>query len=215
MESKNIKAIIFDMDGVLINSEAFYMSENRRFLAALGKTATEEDLYRVVGTPLLTTQKMFHSYLSDSYTFEEVAELSHKHWLTVKTNYKCLMNDGVVEVLSWLKKRNYKLAVASSSGIKHIQRVIEQCSLDNYFDVLLTGDMFKKSKPDPEIYLTAAKMLKAKPEQCIVIEDSVYGIEAGKRAGMKVIALKEPFGHDQSLADIKIDGLLEIIDYVK
>ena len=215
MEFKNIKAIIFDMDGVLINSEAFYMSENRKFLASLGETVSEEDLFRVVGTPLLTTHKMYYSYLSDRYTFEEVQELSREHWKTVKANYNNLINDGVVEVLDLLKNKQYKLAVASSSGLKHIERVVEQCGLESYFDVLLTGEMFKKSKPDPEIYLTAAKMLKVKPEQCVVIEDSVYGIEAGNKAGMKVIALKEPFGHDQSLADIKIDKMLQIVDYVK
>ena len=214
MESRNVKAVIFDMDGVLIDSESFYMKNNRSFLEKHGKTVTEEDLYRVVGTPVATTNKMLHSYLSDEYSLEEVVELAHQHWQTVSVDYKDIMNEGVKEVLAWLKSKDYLLAIASSSGISHINKVAKQCGIASYFDVLLTGDMFEKSKPDPEIYLTAAKMLNVDVNQCIVIEDSVYGIEAGKRAGMEVIALKEPFGHDQSLADIRVDSLLEIIDYI-
>jgi len=83
--------------------------------------------------------------------------------------------------------------------MKKIEIVLSQCVLENYFEVILSGEMFDQSKPNPDIYLTAAKKLGFNPEECLVVEDSIYGITAAKLAGMYTVALEESrFGIDQS-----------------
>ena len=118
-------------------------------------------------------------------------------------------------VVQELKKRGYKIALASSTGPKLIARIMEDTGMRPWFDLIVSGGQFKQSKPDPEIYHYTAKTLKVKEEECFVIEDSEVGIQAGKAAGMTVAALRDDrFGFDQGKADHHMDSLMEILDYL-
>jgi len=94
---------------------------------------------------------------------------------------------GVLKLLTDLKKNNFRIALASSS--KNATTVIGKLGIKSWFEVIVDGNMIKNSKPDPEIFLTAAKKLGVQPEECVVIEDAEAGVEAAKRAGMKCVGI--------------------------
>ncbi|HFM5758109.1 TPA: HAD family hydrolase, partial [Enterococcus faecium] len=108
----------------------------------------------------------------------------------------------LIEQLEWLKKKKIKMAIASSSPMDTINEVVTTCKIESYFDCLISGRDLPESKPNPTIFLKASEQLRIPVEECLVIEDSYNGIKAGKRANMKVLAIKDKrFSQDVSLAD--------------
>jgi HAD superfamily hydrolase (TIGR01509 family) len=100
---------------------------------------------------------------------------------------------GLVEFLKELKAKGVKMAVGSSGPRANVEFVLDRCGIAEYFEAIADGDMIAKGKPDPEVFLLAAKLLGKSPDECIVVEDAPVGIEAGKRAGMTVIAMETTF----------------------
>ena len=206
-----IKAIIFDMDGVLIDSEPYQLKQHEAYLRTKGINLTREKLNLSVGaSPKLrweSIQDNFHGELTrEKYDAEFTAFRRD-----IDINYKDILNPGVLDLLNWLKNESYKIALASSANMNKIKMVLDQCKIENYFEDILSGEMFNHSKPNPEIYLTMAKRLNFYPCDCLVVEDSIHGITAAKSAGMYTVALEENrFGFDQSSADVKILNLLEL-----
>lgn len=206
-----MKAVIFDMDGVLVDSEPKNLEQLQGFYEMHGTHVEEAFLHSLVGS-------------SYDYTYRESIRVMGKDWdidtFTKKFDvyvsehafgYDEVLNPGVKDILLYLKEQGYKCAVASSSSLLQIQTMARVCGLIDYFDEILSGEMFAQSKPNPEIYLTAAKKLNVLPEECLVIEDSSYGIEAGNAAGMKVLAYRDDrYGVDQSKAYKIIEGMLDI-----
>ena len=114
-------------------------------------------------------------------------------------------------MLNQLKNSGWRLALASSSPRANIEQVLRELAILPLFEVIASGNDFRESKPNPEIYLYVAAQLQAKPQQCTVIEDSTYGIQAAVRAGMRVLAKRdERYGFDQSPAHALFDDLAEI-----
>ena len=171
------------------------------------------------------------SLVGSSYTFtcEECIRIMKKDWSVKEFSdiyeayaaehpfrYGEVGNPYVKETLDWLKEHGYKTAVASSSFLSQIEEMEQDCGLDGCFDVKISGEMFEESKPNPEIYLHTAQALGVKPAECLAIEDSSYGIEAARRAGMKVFAYRdERYGVDQSKADSIIDDMRDVVAYLK
>ena len=115
-----------------------------------------------------------------------------------------------------LQNMGLKLAVASSTGLEQVKRILSMNHVWERLELAVSGEMFKRSKPDPEIYLHTAEKLGVNPSQCLAVEDSTVGITAGKAAGMKVAALIDNrFGFDRSLADREISSLREIPELVR
>ena len=122
----------------------------------------------------------------------------------------------VRETLDYLKDKGYILALASSSKEYEIDNVLKRCDLKDYFKLIISGEVFKESKPNPEIYLTCIKRLNLEAKECVAIEDSEYGIEAAKKAGLICIAKRDDrFNYDQSKADYFIDNHDEIKDILE
>lgn len=209
-----MKAVIFDMDGVLVDSEPANNEQVADFMEMLKERPTEEFLDSLVGCSYEHATKVCLEYLNiemdDDVFMQQLDAYIQEH----PFNYADYLNPGVKEILTDLRTRGYKTAIASSSLLSQIQKMLKECNLEKEFDVILSGEMFVESKPNPEIYLVAAKELGIQASECLVIEDSSYGIEAGKRAGMKVLALKDTrYGIDQSQADHMISSMLEIKKY--
>lgn len=208
---KQIKAVLFDMDGVLIDSEPYNLKQLFDFYETYGVTASDEFMISLVGSSIEYTAKESIRLLSKDWTNEELYERFDAYALNHPVVFTDILNPGVKETLLWLKDHGYLIAIGSSSQMKNIQRMIKECELEGLFDVVLSGEMFQESKPNPEIYLTIAQQLHVDAAECMVIEDSSYGIEAGKRAGMLTIALQDTrFGIDQSKADGTITCINDI-----
>ncbi len=141
------------------------------------------------------------------------AELAYKATQFDFPPFKELIYPEVKKVLKKLKEDNYLTACCSSSRPEYIQKALKDCGIDDYIDEVLSGHDFLRSKPDPEIYLTAMKKLGLSNSECMVVEDSPYGIQAGKNAGMIVSCRKDHiFGLDQSCADFAFDDLNGLYD---
>lgn len=187
-----MKAIIFDMDGVLIDSEPMHMEIEQRMLQSIGVEISEEEMSQFIGT---ASQQMWET-LINRYELKQSIDELHGVLTDYKTKY---FSDedleaipGVKELLVNIKANNIKLAVASSSPLEHINIIIEKLKIKDFFEIVVSGDHVEMSKPNPEIFHLAAKRLGVNPSECVVIEDSTHGVSAAKAAGMTCVAYDNP-----------------------
>ena len=211
------KAVIFDMDGVLIDTEMLYWTQLRDFSEDLGLGVTVEELNRQVGFSQKYFQRLLASWLERIGRHVEPVEAEgvFNDWVAARgpNDYASLLNPGVHEAISALKARGVRVALASSSTSANIAEVLHAIGLDDAFEVVVSGEQFHESKPNPEIYLRALELLGLDARECCCVEDSVPGIKAGKAAGLTVFAKREErFGYSQAEADAILDGVIDLLD---
>lgn len=213
------KAVIFDMDGVIVDSEAAYVAREMQFLRELHVDVSYEDVCKLVGSSNQTFKHMLATWYEmggvGTFTPDEALERFNA-WeaQNVSYDYAALMNPGVPETLATLRDWGVRLALASSSRMENILDVLAQCGLSDMFEVIVSGEEFHESKPNPEIYLHTIERLGLEARDCCCVEDSAYGIEAGKRAGLTVFAKREErFGFSQDGADHIIDQVSELLTF--
>lgn len=210
------EAVIFDMDGVLVDSEPVYLQAMLRFAQKKNPQVKEEDIHGTVGRTAKDTWSIMEKAIHNGQSWQELREEYHQ-WTGVydSTDYRAIFRPEARNLIQKLKEKGYKLAVASSTHRQLVLHVLFQNQILSYFDVVVTGDMFTRSKPDPEIYHYTANALGVSEENCFVVEDSTPGITAAHRAGMKVAALiDDRFGFDRSLADYQVEKLEDIWEYL-
>lgn len=210
------EAVIFDMDGVIVDSEYAYAQEERAFLDAHGIDVPDEEIARTVGCSQETFRQTVVSWWErggyGTLTPAEAIARFNAWGESYVYDYRALMNPGVPETLAALRERGVRLALASSSPMDNIREVLDACGIAGAFEVVVSGEQFHKSKPNPEIYLHTCELLGLDPAVCCCVEDSPYGIEAGKRAGLTVFAKREErFGFSQDEADAIIDAVPDLL----
>lgn len=209
-----IKAVIFDMDGVLVNSEHEYLNLLERFLQENGAAVKREELYFLAGGTRMDEINFMAQKLHLS--IDETITRKEAFYNQYPIDYRAIRKEYVVEVLEYLKDRDVKIALASSSPIDNIKDVLKQCEISSYFTQCVSGEMFVRSKPNPEIYEYSTAQLGLNKQEILVVEDSAYGIEAANKAGLKVIALRDPvLQFDVHLADAVIDSLKELPRFIE
>jgi beta-phosphoglucomutase family hydrolase len=202
------KAIIFDMDGVLVDNRDYHLEAFRILFARHGLSATYEQMLRSFGK---VNQQIFDdTFGKGRFTPDEIAVLGAEK----EEIYRELYNrniapaPGLVPLLEGLRARGVNMAVGSSGPRRNVEYVLERCRISGFFDAIADGDMIRRGKPDPEVFLLAAGLLGIDPSDCIVFEDAVVGIQAGKHAGMTVVAMSttlppemlEGSGYDRLIA---------------
>lgn len=206
-----IKAVAFDMDGVLIDSEPVYLRHAVRMLGADHPQVTEKAMYPTVGM----RSREYRTFMAKLLRMEEEAPefeaLLERMNRECHVDYHSIMRPEAPGMLQALRDMGLRIALASSSSISNIHQVLEECGITEYFDSVISGDAFARAKPDPEIYLRTFERLGVRPQECLVVEDSTYGVAAGAASGALVAALRDKrFSFDQSPADLRIDTLAEI-----
>ncbi len=204
------RAVLFDMDGVLVDTEWFY---NRRRVAFM-----EEKGFHFDEIPDLSGSNepaIWKSLVPDDIELRERLRVEYKQVYSPvhPVPYAELLNEQTEPVMRELHERGVKCAIASSSYRELIDELVEIAGIADVLDYTISGHECSAFKPDPEIYLRAMKALGVDPAECLVIEDSPLGIEAGKRSGARVLALRphEGVNLDQSAADVVIDNLTDIL----
>lgn len=209
-----IKAVIFDLDGVIVSTDNCHYR-------AWKKMADEEDIYfdrkindRLRGVSRMASLEIVLEKRKKEYSITE------KHQLAERKNeyYKELINEltpedilpGVMDRLKELKENSIKVAIGSSS--KNTPVILKQIGLESFFDAVSDGNNIAHSKPDPEVFVKAAEMLGITAEECMIVEDADAGIEAGKCAGMKTLAVQGAKGADFSVKDL---AECDILSYLK
>lgn len=211
-----IKAVVFDMDGVLIDSEPVYLRHTAGMLGEEYPQVTEEAMHPTVGM----RTKEYRMFMADLLRMEaespEFNALIERVYRDCHVDYRAIMRPELPKLLRELRNMGVKIALASSSSISNIHQVLDECGIREFFDSVVSGDAFVHAKPDPEIYLCTFKRLGVLPQECLVVEDSTYGVAAGAASGAYVAAVKDMrFPFDQSPADVRIDSLTEIAGIVK
>ncbi len=211
-KAEDVKAVLFDMDGVIFDSERLYLDCCAEAAAELNMENIEEVCLRCIGvTKEITRAILLEAYreetLVDRFTAQAVSLFREKY-----REGRLEMKPGVVELLQELKKNGVKTAIASSTKTEIVEKEILDAGIRPYFDCVVGGDQAGRSKPNPDIFLKTAEELEEAPESCVVIEDSFNGIRAAKAAGMTAIMVPDLLAPDKeirTLADHVVSNLYE------
>ena len=196
------------MDGVLADSEPLYHLSMNQVLQAHGHSLTNEDNRIILGTTVIHTWKWLKDHFGLDGRLEDWIGVYDRIILkNLKENVE--PSPGLYDLLDSLKTRGLPIGLASSSQANWVDSVLTTLDVKDRFSVVVSGDMVTNGKPAPEIFLKAAGELGAEPSRCLVFEDSPHGIQAGKAAGMTVVAVLTDLTRDLdlSLADRRIESL--------
>lgn len=203
--------IIFDLDGVLVDSEMIYYRITRMLFIKLKIDVTIEEHNSFVG---ISASKMWKFLKEKYYLTQSVDELIDLE-LNLKCNYLQETNlkpiDGVQNLLTYLKEKHFKIAIATSNHWNNAYFILNKLQIVEYFDLIITGDQVSNGKPDPDIFMLVAKKMAEDPANCIVIEDSTNGVIAAKKAGMNCIGFINPNSGKQDLT--KSDVIIKNFDF--
>ena len=216
MKERNIKSILFDMDGVIIDSEPMMVDMLKKTLKRMGVDADNDDFKWLIGVSSLEIA----SVLIEKYKLEMKPEEFRSENLRTGNIYTDLPDlqpvDGLVELMDRLKEHGFRMAVVSSTSSRNVLAALNRFALIKYFDAIICGDLVRVTKPNPEGYLRAASLLESAPESCLVIEDSPIGIMAAINAGIQVAAFNGTvYKQDCSKADYVFDDYQKLWGILK
>lgn len=213
-ETRNngLQAVIFDMDGLLIDSEPIWREAEKEIFAKVGITLTDEMCFTTVGLRIDEVVNHWHS----KFPWESPSQEMIKDQVIDKVIELILKKGeilpGVISTIEYFHSKNYPLAIASASSMRIIDAVTEKLKIKKYFRVIHSAEFEEYGKPHPAVFISAAKKLNVLPQNCLVFEDSLNGVIAAKAARMKVIAVPENIHYDDrrfEIADVKLKILLD------
>ena len=213
----NIKGLVFDMDGVIFDTEKVYLHTWTKVFHQHGYEMSKDVYISVMGTGRENVKKVFLETFGQDLPIEEMYKEKDEQLLKVVRKGQVPLKLGVKELLSAARQNGYKIALATSSRRERLDIQLKTKNMEEYFDVIVCGDDISKGKPDPEIFLKACYKLKLKPENCIVIEDSLAGIKGaynGKFIGFHVEDLKKADDEILKYCHKCFKDLLEIKEYL-
>lgn len=206
-----IEAILFDLDGLMVDSEPHSIASWQAVLAKRGVQFDQNALDSVLGQRVVETAtiaiRLFHLPERPEDLAQEKAEYQIAH-----LNGNVQPMPGLIELLDWVDQSGLKKAVASSGLRRYIDAVLATTHVQDRFDVIISADDVINGKPAPDVFLAAARALNVPPENCLVLEDAPFGVQAAKAAGMMCFAVPNAHSHalDLSLADRVVASLSEV-----
>jgi len=212
-----MKAILFDMDGVLIDSETLMAKSGVLALRDFGIEPVPEDFIPFVGRGEDTYIGGVAQKYGLSYKPEMKDRAYYYYGMYVET--EAFVPKNVYRMLTTVKERGYRIAVCTSADYGKVVHNLRAIGVkEDFFDAFVTGDKIKNLKPHPEIYLTGAALVGAAPEECIVVEDAPSGVKAAHAAGMKAVGIVSSFSEEylvsESAPDYIIHDIAELLDIV-
>lgn len=211
MNTKNIKGLIFDLDGVLLSTDHFHYLAWKKLADRLGIVFTEKDNERLRGVSRMESLEIVLSLepsvkLSEDEKMAVATEKNEQYREYLKTMTPDDVSAEVRQTLAELRRKGYLLAVGSSS--KNTRFILERTQLTNCFDAIADGNDITRSKPDPEVFLKAAELIGLDPSVCAVIEDAEAGLEAANAAKMLAIAYASAYG--SKLGDVQLEKFSDL-----
>lgn len=210
-----IDTYIFDMDGTLIDTEKLYRKFWPMALAEFGYTMTDEQVLsmRSLGRPFapVKLKEMFGPELD----YAAVRECRKRLMEEYIDAHGIELKPGCVELLTNLKERGIRAAIATATDLQRTEKYLEMLGLRSYFAEIVCATMVKEGKPSPDIYLFACEQLGRKPQDCIAVEDSPNGVLSAYRAGCKVVMVPDQTQPDEELSKLlyrKVDSLLDLME---
>lgn len=186
-----IKAIIFDMDGLMIDSERVTFECYQEILKGMNLTMDEEFYKTLLGKPLKGIYQRFYDVYGNDFPIEDVIKDVHALMAKRFETEGVPIKTGLKSLLEYLKENNYKTIVATSSNRDRVDTILSQAQITDYFDDSICGDEVTKGKPNPEVFLKSCQKLGVNVDEAIVLEDSEAGIQASYDASIKVICIPD------------------------
>ncbi len=212
-----MKAVVFDMDGVLFDTEIVCMKAWMAVAERRGLSGMEEIFNQVIGLNANDSRLIVLKAYGEDFDYpgfrQEAAEFFQKD---IREN-GLPVKPGVPEILEWLKGSGYKVGLASSTRSESVLSHLKQAEMEDYFSIVVTGDMIEHSKPRPDIYLLACSRLGVEPEQAYAIEDSPNGVRSAHAAGMWTIMVPDMIAPDEEmrrLSRVILKDMTEVMAYL-
>lgn len=212
-----IEAVIFDMDGLLIDTETISFTLFQKVFSDYGYVISKEYyVNELVGRNIKGIKENILKEYGEDFQFDEIYYKKVKEMTDYIESKGVLLKKGALELIKYLHENKYKIAVATSTKRERAEKLLNIVEVKDYFQEIICGDEVINSKPNPEIFLKAAKKLGVEPSNCIVLEDSAAGIEAAHKAGMKGINvpdMKTPDDNIRVKAYRIEESLLDVLEY--
>ena len=210
--------VIFDMDGVIFDTERLYLECIRPAAEKYGLAGFDEVAHACIGRTDVETKKLMRKAFGEDAPLEAVEQEAFKVFQKRYAEEGLPVKDGAVELLEYLKRAGARIAIGSSTEHDIVEMELRDAGLLQYFDALACGDMVEHSKPEPDVFLLAAEMLQETIADCIIIEDSFNGVIAARRAGATVFMvpdLLEPTEEIRAMADKVFGSLIEVKEWLE
>ncbi|MBE6010815.1 MAG: HAD family phosphatase [Lachnospiraceae bacterium] len=191
---------IFDMDGLLFDTERLFMNKRAEILPEYGYVHREEDYIRTLGTSGDQLLRILAEIYDSDYPADEISQRSRVAQLAHMREHGAPVKDGIKDLLVWIAKNKVPCCVATSTAAVHADEILMLGDIRQYFSFIIGGDQVSHSKPHPEIFLTACKAGGVVPEKAVVLEDSENGILAADAAGIPVICIPDMKYPDADIA---------------
>lgn len=210
-----IKGIIFDMDGLMFDTERLVIKAWDFAGKQMGYSITKDIVIKTLGLNTENTRRVFIEHLGNNFDFyvfrkirvDYMTDYIDKHGIPIKT--------GLIELLDFLKSNHYKMTVATSTEKEKTEYYFKKANISYYFDDIVCGDMIERGKPEPDIYLKASKIIGVAPNECLALEDSPIGILSAYRAGMKPVMIPDlvkPNEETNKILYAKLPTLFDVIE---
>lgn len=212
------KLVIFDMDGLIFDTERLFMRELTKVMEKYGYTLTEEIYIRLLGlSDKALMDKMTEAYGRD-YPFEEISKITRENVTKCAENGDLTIKSGIPELLEFLKGEGIPCTVASSTASEYVEKYLRIAGIDGFFSDITGGDCVKRSKPYPDVFEKAREKFGVNASEALIMEDSENGITAAYRAGIPVVCvpdMKYPSEEHLAMTSLCIDSADKLIAYLK
>ena len=213
-----IKAVIFDMDGLMIDSERVTFEGYQHILSKMGKTITEDFYITLLGKPIKGIFQRFYDVYGNDFPIESVITDVHQYMAERFETEGVPLKTGLVELLKYCREKGYRTVVATSSSRNGVDKILKSADIEQYFDDSICGDEVTKGKPDPEVFLKSCMKLGVNTDEAVVLEDSEAGIQASYAAGIRVICvpdMKQPEPEYAQKTFIIVSDLNKVKDWLE
>ena len=213
-----IKAVIFDVDGTLLDTERIYMQAWKDAAAELGYEITDELLRKTRAIDVKEAARIFETEIGNGFSYQKTRAVRVRIAEEIIRRESPILKPGVTELLAFLQKKGIRLSVASSTNLKGTKAHLSESGILDVFEVVVSGDMVSRGKPNPDIFLKAAELLGLAPRECVVVEDSPAGIRAAHAAGMKAVLVPDQAAITREvidMSDMVLESLLDMPTYME
>lgn len=211
----DVKCLIFDMDGLMFDSEVIAEKAYKKAAKEFGYEISNDIYYQLLGRSRTDAYIIMKEIMGAEYPATEINKLAHEFKDAHIQEHGLPTKKGLMELLTYVKQKGILMAVASSSDKSVIEWYLTLAGIDSYFDYIISGDQVAHSKPNPEIFLNVCHHLKVKPEESLVLEDSKSGIMAAVNGNIPVICIPDILDHEEEIKKLTYKTLPDLNAVIK